>query len=146
MAAGVPARRRRRRHSTTTPTSRATAPRPRSTYQPHQVLCSTTAARRPGSLGRSPPRLGGPRLDEPPPFGPPSFGWERAGADAGVGSNVTQPMSWYQTSTQEWASRSRTTNSRVLASSEPDVKPVDTRAGMPAMRSSSAIAPEYCWQ
>ena len=29
---------------------------------------------------------------------------------------------------------------------ETDVKPVATRAGMPAIRSSSAIAPEYCWQ
>ena len=55
-------------------------------------------------------------------------------------------MPGYQTSTHEWASRSRTTYSRVLESSAPVVNPVDTRAGMPAIRSSSAIAPEYCWQ
>src|SRR3954467_10587485 len=104
------------------------------------------AERRRGSDGRSPPRLGGPRL---PAFAldvPPSLGWDRGGAIAGVGSNVTQPMSRYQTPTHEWASRSRTTYSRVLESSEPVLKPVATRAGIPAIRSSSAIAPEYCWQ
>ena len=55
-------------------------------------------------------------------------------------------MPRYQTSTHEWASRSRTTYSFVLVSSEPEVKPVTTRAGTPAIRSSSAIAPENCWQ
>ena len=110
------------------------------------MLCSITAERRPGSDGRSPPRLGGPALPTDEPLEPPSFGWLRGGAVAGVGSNVTQPMPLYQTSTHEWASRSRTTYSRVLESSEPDVKPVETRAGIPAIRSSSAIEPEYCWQ
>ena len=80
------------------------------------------------------------------PLAPASLGCDRGGAEAGVGSNVTQPMPSYQTSTHECASRSRTTNSRVLASSEPDVNPVTTRAGTPPMRSSSAIAPENCWQ
>jgi hypothetical protein len=55
-------------------------------------------------------------------------------------------MPAYHTSTHEWASRSRTTYSRASESSEPDVKPVTTRAGTPAIRSSSAIAPENCWQ
>ena len=107
---------------------------------------SGAAARRPGSDGRSPPRLGGPTLPGPLVGPVASSGCERGGASAGVGSNVTQPIPPYQTSTHEWASRSRTTYSRVLVSSEPDVKPVTTRAGTPAIRSSSAIAPENCWQ
>ena len=65
-----------------------------------------------------------------PPLAPASFGLRRAAArSAGVGSNVTQPMPRYQTSTHEWASRSRTTYSRVLVSSEPEVKPVDDARG-----------------
>ena len=51
-----------------------------------------------------------------------------------------------QTSTHEWASRSRTTYSRSSSSNEPGEKPVATRAGTPPMRSSSASAPENCWQ
>ena len=64
-----------------------------------------------------------------PGLAPSSLGCERGGAAAGVGSNVTQPMPRYQTSTHEWASRSRTTYSFVLVSSEPEVKPVTTRVG-----------------
>ena len=63
-----------------------------------------------------------------------------------MGSKVTQPMSVKYTSTQEWASRSRTRNSPVSRFSEPGEKPDTTRAGMPDIRSISAIAPENCWQ
>ena len=117
-----------------------------STIGTHGVPSSGAAARRPGSDGRSPPRLGGPTLAPGPEVAPSSLGCERAGAAAGVGSKVTQPMPRYQTSTHEWASRSRTTYSLVLVSSDPEVKPVTTRVGTPAIRSSSAIAPENCWQ
>ena len=41
---------------------------------------------------------------------------------------------------------SRTTISPRLSSRVPGEKPAAIRAGMPAMRSSSAIAPENCWQ
>ncbi len=64
----------------------------------------------------------------------------------GVGSKTTQPTLGYQTSTHEWASRSRTTYSLASRSSAPEVKPVTTRDGTPAIRSTSAIAPEKCWQ
>ena len=75
-----------------------------------------------------------------------SPGWERGGAADGVGSRVTQPNEGNHTSTQECASRSRTTYSFSVRSSAPVVKPAATRAGTPPMRSSSAIAPLYCWQ
>ena len=75
-----------------------------------------------------------------------SPGWDRGGAAEGVGSRVTQPNDGNHTSTQEWASRSRTTYSFSVRSSAPVVKPAATRAGTPPMRSSSAIAPLYCWQ
>jgi hypothetical protein len=71
---------------------------------------------------------------------------ERAGVALGVGSNVTQPMPSNQVSTHEWASRSRTTHSPWRRRKPPGEKPVATRAGMPPMRSSRAIAPEKCWQ
>ena len=71
---------------------------------------------------------------------------DSAGERAGVGSNGTQPMPVNQTSTHEWASRSRTRYSRVSLLYEPGEKPAATRAGMPAMRSISAMAPENCWQ
>src|SRR5215213_9778844 len=95
---------------------------------------------------RSPPRSGAvavPAFGNSPTSSP---GWERAGAAAGVGSRVTQPMPGNQASTQEWASRSRTTYSFCFSSKAPVVKPVATRAGTPPIRSSSASAPEYCWQ
>ena len=59
---------------------------------------------------------------------------------------MTQPMPSKYTSTQEWASRSRTRYSPVSRFSDPGEKPVATRAGMPDIRSISAIAPENCWQ
>ena len=95
---------------------------------------------------RSPPRSGAVWL---PAFGSSlrlSPGCARAGAAAGVGSRVTQPIPGNQASTQECASRSRTTYSFSFSSNAPVVNPVATRAGMPAIRSSSASAPEYCWQ
>jgi hypothetical protein len=141
-----PARRRRRRHSSQPPEASAAAARTASAIGSQLVPSSGAAPGRPGSAGRSPPRLGGPALPPGPEVVPSSLGCERGGALAGVGSNVTQPMSRYQTSTHEWASRSRTTYSRVFVSSEPEVKPVTTRDGTPAIRSSSAIAPENCWQ
>ena len=64
----------------------------------------------------SPPRSGAPGSEDAPAPPPSSSGWERAGEDAGVGSNVTQPMPAYQASTHEWASRSRTTYSFALRS------------------------------
>ena len=64
----------------------------------------------------------------------------------GVGSNVTQPMPSNHASTHEWASRSRTTHSPWRLRKPPGEKPVATRVGMPPKRSSSAIAPEKCWQ
>ena len=85
--------------------------------------------------GRSP---SGPLARSSPP--------RSAGAVAGVGSNVTQPIPVNHTSTQEWASRSRTRNSPVSRFSEPGEKPETTRAGTPAILSISAIAPENCWQ
>src|SRR2546423_5804423 len=42
--------------------------------------------------------------------------WDDAGDVVGVGSNGTQPMPWNQTSTHEWASKSRTLNSLVVES------------------------------
>ena len=72
--------------------------------------------------------------------------WAEAGADVGVGSNGTHPISSNQTSTHECASRSRTRNSFVAGSFTPGAKPEATRAGIPLIRSSSAIAPENCWQ
>jgi hypothetical protein len=69
-----------------------------------------------------------------------------AGATDGVGSNVVHPMPGNQASTHEWASKSRTTQSRRVSSRLPGVNPVATRAGTPAIRSSSAIAPEKYWQ
>ena len=71
---------------------------------------------------------------------------ERAGVALGVGSNVTQPRPSNHASTQEWASRSRTTHSPWRRRKPPGEKPLATRAGTPPMRSSSAIAPEKCWQ
>ena len=71
---------------------------------------------------------------------------DSAGAAAGVGSNGTQPMPVNQTSTHECASRSRTRYSRVSLLYEPGEKPAATRAGIPDMRSISAMAPENCWQ
>ena len=37
-------------------------------------------------------------------------------------------------------------SSRLSGSRAPGEKPETTRAGIPDMRSSSAIAPEKCWQ
>ena len=71
---------------------------------------------------------------------------DSAGERAGVGSNGTHPMPVNQTSTHECASRSRTRNSPESLLNEPGAKPAATRAGMPAMRSMSAMAPENCWQ
>ena len=64
-----------------------------------------------------------------------------AGDSDGVGSNGTQPIPLNQTSTHEWASKSRTAYSFVAGSSAPGAKPVATRAGMPSIRSINAIAP-----
>ena len=71
---------------------------------------------------------------------------ERAGAIDGVGSNGTQPYTGKYASTQECASRSRTTYSLRLRSYEPGANPDATRAGTPPIRSRSAIAPLNCWQ
>ena len=49
-------------------------------------------------------------------------------------------------STHAWASVSRTIQARCRCEKPPGLKPVATRAGTPPMRSSSAIAPEKCWQ
>jgi hypothetical protein len=107
-----------------------------------QFVPSVAACPARGSSAPPPPRSGA------SPTAPlaRSLPCERGGAEDGVGSKVTQPMSGNHASTQECASRSRTTYSLALRSSEPEVKPVATRAGMPPIRSSSAIAPEYCWQ
>ena len=48
--------------------------------------------------------------------------------------DVLEPIPVKFTSTQEWASKSRTTYSPVLRSTAPLEKPVLTRAGMPARR------------
>ena len=72
---------------------------------------------------RSPPRSGAVWV---PAFGSSlrlSPGCARAGAAAGVGSRVTQPMPGNQASTQECASRSRTTYSFSFSSNAPVVKP-----------------------
>ena len=71
---------------------------------------------------------------------------ERAGVDEGVGSNVTQPNGSNHASTQECASVSRTIQASLRLEKPPGLKPVATRAGTPPMRSSSAMAPEKCWQ
>ena len=71
---------------------------------------------------------------------------DSAGAAAGVGSNVTQPMPRKNTSTQEWASKSWTTYEPFWLLGLPGAKPLTTRVGMPIIRSISAIEPENCWQ
>jgi len=68
------------------------------------------------------------------------------GATAGVGSNATHPMPLKYTSTQEWASKSRTVKPLPVRSGVPALNPAATRLGIPAMRSISAIVPENCWQ
>src|SRR3954463_1978258 len=72
--------------------------------------------------------------------------WKLAGESDGGGANGPQPILLNQTSTHEWASRSRTRYSFATWSKLPGVKPPATRAGMPSIRSISAIAPENCWQ
>jgi hypothetical protein len=64
----------------------------------------------------------------------------------GVGSSVTQPMPSNHASTHECASVSRTTHSPWRFWKPPGENPVATRAGIPPMRSRTAIAPEKCWQ
>jgi len=51
-----------------------------------------------------------------------------------------------KTSTQSWASVSSTRKLLRSGSRPPGAKPVDTRLGIPSIRSISAIVPENCWQ
>src|SRR6476469_1491096 len=65
----------------------------------------------------------------------------------GVGSNGIHPYPGKNTSTHEWALRSVTMyGSPDFCGGLPVVKPTATRAGMPCIRSTSAIAPENIWQ
>ena len=59
---------------------------------------------------------------------------------------MTQPKSSNHASTHECASVSRTIQACLRLEKPPGEKPVTTRAGTPPIRSSSAIAPEKCWQ
>ena len=84
------------------------------------------------TLASGPPR----RARHSPPSS--ALDWEPAGAGEGVGSNGTQPMPPNQTSTQEWASRSRTSYCLVARSKSP-ARSRWPRA--PGCRSCAASAP-----
>ena len=66
---------------------------------------------------------------------------ERAGVASGVGSIGTQPYLSNHASTHACASVSRTIQAFLRDENPPGEKPVATRAEMPPIRSSSAIAP-----
>ena len=68
-----------------------------------------------------------------------------AGALAGVGLKGTHPTPGKYTSTQAWASSSRTAKVSWPIGS-PVAKPTITRVGTPAERRISAAAPAKCWQ
>src|SRR6476469_5643426 len=67
-----------------------------------------------------------------------SSSWVAAGAAAGVGSNVTHPIRGKKTSTQSCASVSLTKKLLRSGSRPPGANPVDTRLGMPSIRSIRA--------
>ena len=71
---------------------------------------------------------------------------ERAGVAGGVGSNVTQPSAVEPRLDPRVGVGVADHPFAEAPRKPPGVKPVATRAGIPPMRSSSAIAPEKCWQ
>ena len=127
----------------TTIATAARAPHPR----PSRSRCPPRRPTRRRTAGpASPPELAEPGWGASRPSASGPSPARSAGAAGGVGSKVTQPSSGKATSTQEWASRSRTRYSPVSRLNEPGENPETTRAGMPDILSMSAIAPENCWQ